>query len=382
MERKLIVCILVFMITITLSGCWDQNEVDDLAIVIGIGIDKVPGENPIQITAQIANPTSTVKTGEATGQPFVIMTVNGKTVYDAIKNFTKESPRKLFLSHNYVIVFGDSMARHGLENVLDYFEREPLFRRTSWMVVTESTAKEILETEIPLQKYQAIGIKDMIKHFKQESLIKVIKWEEFISEYESGPTCAVATLMNVTPQKQIKLNGTALFSRDKLAGYLDNQESVGLLWILNDIKDAKVGINCPGEETGTINFKVTETKHSIKPSSRGDRLLLDLEIEAESTIAEINCKNVNIESQLVLSNLEKMQEEEIKKQILMTIQKTKQLGTDPLQFGEAFRRNDPKKWKTLKKEWEEHFKNLEVTVHVTSKIRLTGTKSEQVKIID
>ncbi|MFJ5761184.1 Ger(x)C family spore germination protein [Neobacillus sp. NPDC093182] len=386
MKRKGLFYLLVFNMTIFLTGCWDQNEVDDLAIVIGIGVDRVPGENPIQITVQIVNPSSTIKSGEANGKPFVLFTVKGKTVYDAVKNFSKESSRKIFLSHNYVVVFGDKMARHGLENVLDYFEREPLFRRTSWMIVTNGSAKEILETEIDLQKFQAIGIKNMIKQFKRESLVKVIKWEDFISEYESGPTCATATMLEVSeskPQNKIKLNGTALFSKDKLAGYLDNKESIGLMWILNEIKEAKVGINCPGKEKGSINFKVTETKHSIEPFIKsGNHLSIDLDIAADSTIAEVNCENVNIESQQVLKELEKMQEKEIKNQIQMTIQKSQKLGTDPLQFGEAFRRYDNNEWKKLKKDWSKHFKEIEVSIHVTSKIRLTGTKSDKVKIIN
>lgn len=386
MKRKGLFYLIVFNMAIFLTGCWDQNEVDDLAIVIGIGVDRVPGKNPIQITAQIVNPSSSIKSGAANGKPFVTMTVRGNTVYDAIKNFSKESSRKIFLSHNYVVVFSEKMARYGLDNVLDYFEREPLFRRTSWMIVTNGSAKDILETDIELQKFQAIGIKNMIKQFKRESLVKIIKWEDFISEYESGPTCATATMLEVTkskPSSKIILNGTALFSKDKLVGYLDNKESIGLMWILNEIEEAKVGVTCPGKEKGSINFEVTETKHSIEPSiKKGNRLSIQLDIAADSTIAEVNCENVDIESQQVLKKLEKMQEDEIKKQIQMTIQKSQQLGTDPLQFGEAFRRYNHDKWQKLKKDWSKHFKEIEVSIHVTTKIRLTGTKSDKVKIIN
>ncbi|GGB69292.1 Ger(x)C family spore germination protein [Fictibacillus barbaricus] len=386
MKNKIILNMLAFVILFTTTGCWDQHEVDELAIVIGLGVDKVSGNNPVQITAQIANPASAVKTESTTGKPYVVMTAKGKTVLDAVQNFTKESPRKIFLSHNYVVVFGEEMARNGIEGVLDYFERDPLFRRTSWVLVTNKTGKEVMETEIPLQKFPAIGIKNMIKQSKDESLAKVINWEDFISTFENRPTCAVATRIDITENKatkKLEINGTALFYKDKLKGFLNAHESEGLLWALGEINIAKAGVNCPNNNKGSVMFQVQETKHSINPYYKEDKLLVDLNVQTESTIAEINkCKNLNISDQQILNQLERMQEKALEKQIKDSIKKIQGLGTDPLEFGEAFRKKDPQKWKLIKDDWTSHFKELKVNIQVDSKVKFTGTKSEPVIIND
>jgi spore germination protein KC len=49
--------ILVLFLLLFLSGCWDQKEVEELAFVIAIGIDKVEDkENKVRITYLISNP--------------------------------------------------------------------------------------------------------------------------------------------------------------------------------------------------------------------------------------------------------------------------------------------------------------------------------------
>lgn len=48
------ICLLILMVS--LSGCWDQQELEKKAYVIAIGLDKAKGDRLIKITYQIANP--------------------------------------------------------------------------------------------------------------------------------------------------------------------------------------------------------------------------------------------------------------------------------------------------------------------------------------
>ena len=63
MKRNLITMTLILISTILITGCWDRTEVDKLSIVIGLGIDEIPGANRILLTAQVVNP-SAMKTRE------------------------------------------------------------------------------------------------------------------------------------------------------------------------------------------------------------------------------------------------------------------------------------------------------------------------------
>ena len=48
--------LLLLSIMFLLSGCWDREELEDRAYVIGLGLDKSEKESNIKVTMLIANP--------------------------------------------------------------------------------------------------------------------------------------------------------------------------------------------------------------------------------------------------------------------------------------------------------------------------------------
>lgn len=58
--------LIIFVILGLMTGCWDRNEMDDLALVMASGID-LTDDGQLEITLQIALPTgipSAVQSGE------------------------------------------------------------------------------------------------------------------------------------------------------------------------------------------------------------------------------------------------------------------------------------------------------------------------------
>lgn len=51
---KKIICL--FILLLTLSGCWNQSQIEERAYVVAIGLDKAEDENQIKLTYLIANP--------------------------------------------------------------------------------------------------------------------------------------------------------------------------------------------------------------------------------------------------------------------------------------------------------------------------------------
>ena len=50
---KIIIC---FLAVALLSGCWNSRELNELGIVVGVGIDKGEADNSVKITAQVVKP--------------------------------------------------------------------------------------------------------------------------------------------------------------------------------------------------------------------------------------------------------------------------------------------------------------------------------------
>lgn len=48
--------LLFFLMLCLLSGCWDREELEDKAYVIGLGLDRSKDKDKIKITMLLANP--------------------------------------------------------------------------------------------------------------------------------------------------------------------------------------------------------------------------------------------------------------------------------------------------------------------------------------
>lgn len=387
-------------ISMVASGCWDRTEIDKLGIVIGLGIDKIPGPNSVLLTAQIVNPSSRTKEGSAmSGKPFFVATSQGETMYDAIRNFAMDSPRRYFFSHNNVVVIGENMARDGVLQVMEFLDREAQMRSTALMFVTPKTAKEIMEARLDIEKLSALGIMEMTHQIGQSSGAEAIQAKDFSSALKSKSRSASASRIDLvdeegevrrklksvsgaegdTPSKknlQLRLNGTALFRGDKLAGFMNVSESRGLLWLLGNVRGGAVVAACPGSKKEHAVFQIRHSKSTLSPSYDGNRLHMHISIEEESDLSENNCRGLARMKPETLKQLELLQQKEIENRIRKTIGKAQKLKSDVLGFGDAFRRKDPGQWKKYEADWERYFSGVEVTLAIHSKIKQIGMNTD------
>jgi len=55
--KKLLTCLLLLVLMAgILSGCWSRKELQELAIVLGAGVDRTP-DGQVQLTLQLSRPS-------------------------------------------------------------------------------------------------------------------------------------------------------------------------------------------------------------------------------------------------------------------------------------------------------------------------------------
>ena len=85
-----------------------MRELDDLGLVMVVGIDKIKETNNFRITAQIAKPSGA---GQAKGdsggdEPVWTGSAEGNSIFEAIRNLAKFSSRRIMWAHNNVVIIG------------------------------------------------------------------------------------------------------------------------------------------------------------------------------------------------------------------------------------------------------------------------------------
>ncbi|UUZ85859.1 hypothetical protein LJK88_21800 [Paenibacillus sp. P26] len=74
---------------------------------------------------------------------------------------SEKMSRTLFFSHRSIILIGESLARRGINDVLDAFSRNPRNRLKTYILVVKGNAGDILQVRYPYELVPAEGLKEM-----------------------------------------------------------------------------------------------------------------------------------------------------------------------------------------------------------------------------
>ena len=168
MNHKSIFLYMMMIIPIFLSGCWNQKELNDLAIISAMAIDK-NDDGTYTKTIQIINPGNVAGGLRAVGADKVLLfpytVLRGIVALEAHFNATSKVSRRLYHAHANLLVISEELAKEeGISTILDAFERDPEIRATLKLVIAHDTkAGDLLKTLTAIDKIPAEKVNGTLK---------------------------------------------------------------------------------------------------------------------------------------------------------------------------------------------------------------------------
>ncbi|KPH74540.1 hypothetical protein AFL42_09965 [Oceanobacillus caeni] len=389
MKRMIPISIILFMIII-LSGCWDSKELTDISIVTILGIDKE--DDKYKVTVQILNPGE-IAGDTGTTQPAVnTYTETGNTLIEAIRRLTSIAPRKIYLSHLRIVIFGEEFAREGIGGVLDFLSRDHEMRTDFFFAVAKDyAAEDVLKILTPLEQIPGNNIWGMIKTSEKIwAGVTSVNIDDLVSSITSKGKEASITGLSITddpevgskltnlekslPYTRIETYNEGAFRNDKLVDWLTEAQTRTVNNINGKVQSTVTTIPCG--KNGDLSLEVFNTKVEKKAKVKGDTPKMEVNIRVESNIADVSC-TVDLTDPNEITKLEKKHEKDIEKTTRDSIKEIQEMGVDLFGFGEKFKMSNFKYWKTVEDEWDEVFSDqLEVDINVDVQIRRTGTTNQ------
>jgi spore germination protein KC len=384
--------ILVSVLSLLLSGCYNRRELNELAIAIGMAIDYKDGK--YSVTVQVIDPNSASARKPASGStPVIIYNTKADSVFEAVRKMTTISPRKIYFSHVRIIVIGEELARKGIGESLELITRDPEFRSDFHIVISKETeAKKVLSVLTPLENYSAQKLFDSLAvSEKAWAPTNAIEFDALISDmltYGKGPVITgVVSKGNVDegskmenvektqPIAKLIFSGLGVMNGDKLVGWLDEVESKGYNYIIGEVQSTVGPIDCP--KKGKVIIEVNNVKSSIKGKFVNGKPKIKVDLNYEVNVGEVLCKNLSLTNPKHIEILEKNTEKRNVEILKTSVKKAKKLGVDIFGFGAALYRANPKEWHKIEKEWAKTgFKEVDIEFNSVCKVRRTGTTSE------
>ncbi|WP_336866883.1 Ger(x)C family spore germination protein [Peribacillus frigoritolerans] len=397
MNRKRLVLLLMMLIATTFTtGCWDKTELNEMAIVSAVGLDRNK-EGKLVGTFQIINPgnvAGALQGGGGTNPPISIYRATGNNVLELDSIASTKISRDMYFAHANLVVIGEELAKEeGLNDIFDAFERSPEFRATTRIVIARGVkARDIVETLTAIDKVSAEKVIRTIEINEKTqgksisiNLQEVIKnllstgKEPIISGFTVKGNTGKEDKMENTMSSDIEANpnaaGISVFKDGKLIDWLDGDKAIGSMWVLDRIENTQLNLDWEGKKNA-ITYSVIRQKTNIGAKLVNGKPKISIKVRAEGDIREVNVP-LNLTDMHVLIDIEKKLAKDLKKEMEGAIVRAQKNKSDIFGFGELMHESHPKEWKKLEKNWDDDtFPKLEVDVQVETFIRRTGLRNK------
>lgn len=379
---KYLKLLFLFPILLLMTGCWNYRELEDLAIVGGIGIDE--DENGFEISIEVLNPKKaggSSQTGGGGGSEettTVVYTTQAKTIREALAKTVLDSPKKFYIGHMNLLAISEEVAKKGIKEFIDFFVRDTESRKVFTMVVVKNAkAKDILKQLEPLQSITAANIQARFDTItKYYGAISNASFDEVLMcLYTEGREPTVASVEIIGPPEEgsnndnlssteakaiIRIAGAAILKKDKLVGYLDDKESIFYSMIRNRATTTNLSFPCDEKNHfGSVVIDGLSNKYKVEKTKNGP--VAKIEISGKAALTEYNC-SIDLKKSKNIKKIEEMVNKEIKSQLKNVVNKVQKLNTDIFGFGEQLYRNNNQYWKQLKKDWDKIFPTMKYEV--------------------
>lgn len=363
-----------------LSGCYNYRELNELGITTAVSIDYK--DNNFYVIAEVINPIKQQDASSSNNSPFVNYNSSSSSLQDAFRKVVLESPRQLYAAQLEIIVLSEEVVNNHLEEVLEYFARDPESRTEIKIIVakTEDSTKAItLQTlltslsssniinSLDLQS-KVLGISypvtlnELLNMYIDPYLEVVLPSMTLYGNYEIGDE--KENITTSSPKAIVKIDGSTITKDNKILGYLDLEESKILNLINGKLKETIIKMNY---YDGYIIFEPNRIKVSRELDIKNN--IIKINISGYSKTKEIQ-SNIDLKDPKEVEKLNKALNMELEKKITDTFNSIREkYGTDVFGFQELYYRTNYKYFKENCTNWYENI-YPKIKLEVKANVRL------------
>jgi spore germination protein KC len=387
---KTVAVLLLIIMLLPLSGCWDSVELDQLAMVLLIGVDTDPMGDGFEVTVHVLNVAAGTASGTAGGtgggggskniSQTLTLSARGQTISDATRNLRGRVQGRFSFHHVRVVLIGEDLARKGLQPVLDFLFRAPEIRLTSYLLVCQGTAREMMLLAPEISGTLDEELRGLIEMQGEWSKAYTPRLLEFCANYgDNGIQPVAGRLINLTyrtpvqpdtDEQQTKtsiIEGLAVFRDDQLRGWLTGTETIGFSYLIG--KGGAMVLVVPWH-AAKISIELAPESCNLRYIAGSNPPRFQVNLAATGQVMDYTGE---IEfTPTLLTELEALAAAMLGDLLMKTVEKAREMETDFLGYGSIISRQDPRQWQALNKKWPETLHAVDTDIEVKFTLRHTG----------
>ncbi|HEY8394299.1 MAG TPA: Ger(x)C family spore germination protein [Thermaerobacter sp.] len=373
--------VLIVAVMVLVGGCWDARDLEDRAIVVGIGLDEA-GPGQVEVSAEIILPrAAAARSGVATGQQDgaqdeqgrMVLRGRGRSVHDALSRIRDAVRVDLFLGHVRVVLVGERLAGAGVEQPLEMLVQNPQIRRLIPVAVVTGRAADFLAVETP-QDTTARYVGEMLDDLVRLGRAPNVDLSRFLTDLSEPGVDPVASVLEISRDTEagVRWRGLGVFREDRLVQVLPPPRAWLLMWASGNPRRSSVLVPLREAADGGVIINVFHVQPRLQiRGTPGDRRGL-LQVLVEARVAEHGTRGIDLSKPGVLDGIQQHARHHLEQEMERMVAEVRRRGADPFGIGRALRATEPALMPLKAETLRRHAAGVPVSVQVTVRIRRAG----------
>ncbi len=385
--RRALLSLLLALVAVLLSGCWDHVPLEERAFATNLAIDtRQDGEPGVEVTLRAIDPAAASggggdgggQAGQATP---LILTDAGTNIQDGLRVLRASIARRPSFDHVRTLVVGRSAAEQDMEPIIAWALRQPQVRPFVAVVIAQNRGQELLLSGLALEPIHAEATDDLLRQASLTGLgfrLNIVEFARALLNDKLDPIAPVIGLKTPvgntgmpTPSgpaaQQLRVVGMAVFRGTRLVSVMDSQASRGLGLAAGRSRVLlTVEAENPRGQPEQMGFRVLNTSTKLQPRWTGSELEISLNIHLEGEVQETErMENVSKD----IAEIERAVADTVRNDVMTAVAQLQSLRSDPLGVERELYRVNPSVWRQLQARWDEIYSGaaVEVTVDVIAR---------------
>lgn len=377
MNHRYMLTLLMCVSLIFMPGCWDQNLLKDISLVLTSAVDQGEDDNArYSITYRKVQQSQSMQQGNSGSYLTTVLTTDAPTLRKARSNFSRSVDQKIDMSKMRVLLIGDEFAQNRLLPYLDMFYRDPKSPLLANLAVVQGGScvdliNSLLKEKLIVSDY----LNNLITSASRSSQVAPKNIQNIRSKMlQTGEDFTLPLLYYDKSKKLTSVRGVALFDNEKKKGELYAQDAI-LLTIMDGKMGSyanftkKVRSDMKSKENNYITIQVTDSKRDIKivnPDHRNVTFSLDYEF----TTSVLEYPKDNLDTDKKIEMLNKRLSAIFTKDAEKVIAALQEANSDVLSLGRKYRVRHYDEY--MKMNWVTDYPKVKIIPKVKVNITQTG----------
>ncbi|MBS3937857.1 MAG: Ger(x)C family spore germination protein [Peptococcaceae bacterium] len=381
---------LVLMISLLLVGCWDQQEITDLASIAGLGFDVGSYPHTVRMSFMTSPPRAGLGGEGGDGSRLRVMTVEAGSFTEALILLQGHIRRQPFFLHLGFILFGEELAKSGLNGQIAALQGRSTIRGSVPIFVAQGTAEEILTARSGIGHAPGQDIADLLDNLAEAPLGRPTTIHNVRNVLGGLGSEITAPILELTPLRlqagdekpevglglaneqlrEVFVRRLAVFRRDRWVADFDQYLVQTFVLLTGTTKMGSLNITNPADPKSIMGIAIANFQARFEIKIEGDKVEVEILPRVKAIVREVSGSYILRDRGLepIAQNIE----QEVNRQVIAVMSFLQEQKADALGIGDMIRRQQPDVWARLEPRWGQLFPQITVSVNTEAEITSTG----------